>query len=101
MLNGCVTCYPDSLISYPRSHITCHQLVYSYVPIPVLRVSSYLYQCTDMDSRLVSGYLFVSRFPFCLIDSSMLTFTAYTLPFWIVDSSMLTITAYAFPFVVC
>ena len=24
---------------------------------------------TDMDSRLVPGYLFVSRFPFCLVDS--------------------------------
>ena len=53
----------------PVSRITCHWLVYSYVPVPVLRVSSYLYRCTDMDSRLVSGYLFISRFPFCVVDS--------------------------------
>ena len=67
---------PDSLISYPR--ITCHRLVYSYAPVPVSRVSL---TCTNADCRLVSSYLSIPCFSFCLIDSSMLTITAYAFPF--------------------
>ena len=80
-LNGRVTCFPDSLVSYPLSRVTCHRLVYSYVPIPVSYVSPYLYRCTDMDWRLVSLRFSLTSFSFCLVNSSMLTDTAYAFPF--------------------
>ena len=63
------------LLRIPVSCITCHWLVYSYVSLSVSRTF------TNMDWRLISGYLFVSLFSLCLIDSSMLTFTAYAFPF--------------------
>ena len=50
----------------PVPHITCHQLMYSYVPDSRFMCFPY---CTDMDCRLVPGHLFVSRFPVCLVDS--------------------------------
>ena len=66
-LNGCVTCSPDSPISYSRFlyHVPPARVLVCF--LSVLRVSL---TCTSMDCRLVSGYLFVSRFSFRLIDSS-------------------------------
>ena len=63
------TCHvlPVSLTSYPVPVITCHWLVYSYISVPISRVSL---TCTNMGWRLVSGYLFISCFSFCLVDSS-------------------------------
>ena len=100
-LNGHVTLSGLAYSVLPASHITCHRLVYSYVPVPVLHVSSYLYRCTDMDSRLVSSYLFASRFPFCVVDLYTYVFSLMSFSFRLVDSSMLTFTAYAFPLAVC
>ena len=51
----------------PISRIMCHRLVYLYVPISVSRVSLLL---PNVDCRLVAGYLFVSLFSFCLVNSS-------------------------------
>ena len=48
----------------PVSCITCHWLVYSYISF-----MSYVFFLTYMDCRLIPGYLFVSRFTFCLVDS--------------------------------
>ena len=63
----------------PASRITCHRLVYSYVPVPVLRVPFYYMPSSfELSTRL--GYSFVLRFPFCLVNSSMLTITAYAFP---------------------
>ena len=69
VLDGHVMCSPDSLILYSRS--LCH-----VPPACVLVRSRSRLTCfsllathTDMDSRLVPGYLLVSRFPFCLVDS--------------------------------
>ena len=64
---------PDSLTSYSR-------LPY-HVPLARVLVCSrsrltcfpLLAARTVMDSRLVSGYLFVSRFSFCLVDSSLVS----------------------------
>ena len=62
----------------------CHVLsglAYLVPPLPISRATgsctrtfpfrfTCLFTCTSMDCRLVSGYLFVSHFPFCLVDSS-------------------------------
>ena len=59
-----VSCSPDPVTSH--FCITCHRLVYSYVSLP-----PYVFlTCTVMDSRLVSGYSFVFRFSFYVVDSS-------------------------------
>ena len=59
---------PDSLISYSR-------FPYHVPPARVLvRFPSHFtcsLTCTNMDWRLVSGYLFVLHFSFCLVDSSL------------------------------
>ena len=57
------------ILRIPIFHVTCHWLMYLYVPVPVLRVSPYLYRCTVMDCRLVSGYLFVP--PFLLLSRQL------------------------------
>ena len=68
------------LSSIPAFRITCHRLVYSYVPFP-----SYMFPltctCTDIDCRLVSGYLTVPCFPFYLVDSYTYMFSLMPLSF--------------------
>ena len=54
--------------------------MYSYVPV-LSCVFPFTCTCTDIDCRLISGYLPVLRFPFCVVDSSVLTVTAYAFPF--------------------
>ena len=76
----------------PVSCIPCHRLVYSYVSLP-----SYMFSyCTDVDCRLVTGYLFVSRFPFRIVDSCTYVLRLRVSPFVSSTRPMLTITAYAF-----
>ena len=101
VLNGRVTFPGPGYFAFPfpvsRATGSCTRTF----PFPVLRVSSYLYRCTDMDSRLVSGYLFTSRFPLLCCWLVHLRYSLTSFLFHLVDSSMLTFTAYVFPFVVC
>ena len=66
-LNGRVTCSPDSPILY--SHFLYH-VPPARVLVCFLSVLHVSLTCTSMDCRLVSRYLFVSRFSFRLVDSS-------------------------------
>ena len=94
-----VSRYPDSLNL--SSRITCHRLVYSYVPVPVLRVSLYL---TLYQYGLSTRHRLPMHFPsssFVLLTRHRLPMYFLSSPFCLIDSSMLTITAYAFPFIVC
>ena len=88
------TCLPR----IPTFRITCHRFVYSYIPVPISRVSLTVQIWTvdsSPDTCLSSVSLFVS-------STCMLTFVAYAFPLSFCRLiSMLTITAYAFPFVVC
>ena len=89
------------LLHIPASCITCHRLVYSYVPVPVLRVSSYEIPIPIWIVDSSPDTCLSSVSPFVLL-TRLLTFLAYAFLF---SSrrlvSMLTFTAYAFPFVVC
>ena len=89
---------PDSLTSHIR--FPCH-VPLARVLVCSLSVSRVSLTCTNVDCRLVPGYLFVSRFPFRLVDSSTYIFSLMPFFFRLIDSSMLTVTAYTFPFVVC
>ena len=60
-----VSCSPDSLISYPG--ILYHVPLARVLVRSPFRFTCFL-TCTNMDCRLVYRYLFVSRFPFCLVD---------------------------------
>ena len=97
------TCHVLSLVrlySVPAPRITCHRLMYSYVPVP-----SYPFPltciCTDIDCRLVLGTCLYSHFPFRVDDLYAYAFLLMLFPFVLNDLSMLTVTAYAFPFVAC
>ena len=57
---------PDSLISYPRFP---YHVPPARVFVCFLSISRVFLTCTNMDCRLVSGHLFVSRFSFCVVDS--------------------------------
>ena len=59
----------NSLISYPRFpyHVPPAHVLVRFRSC--LTCSLLLDTCTIMDCRLVTGYLFVSRFPFCIGDS--------------------------------
>ena len=67
----------------PVSRVTCHRLVYSYVPVPVLRVS----YCTNVDRRLVPGHLSISRFSICIGDSFLVTRLFPVFSFCVIDLS--------------
>ena len=62
----------------PVFHIMCHQLVYSYVSVPVSRVFLLVLLQTVDSSPYVSR---LRLFFFHLVDSSMLTIIAYAFPF--------------------
>ena len=74
----------------PVSRITCHQLVYSYVSLSVSHVLL-LYKC-GLSTRL--WLLVCSVFPLCVSRLVRLCFLLMPFSFCLVDSSMITITAY-------
>ena len=57
---------PDSLVSVPLSHITCHRLVYLYVSLSILRILL-LVRIWIVDSSPVTCLF--HAFPFRLVDS--------------------------------
>ena len=96
---------PESLTSYPRFpyHVPLARVLVR--SRSRLTCSLLLDTCTFTDARLVIGYSSVSRFSFCVDDSYdydlRLRFSLTTFFCRLVNSSMLTITAYAFSFLVC
>ena len=92
-----VSRYPDSLTSYPRLpyHAPLARVLICF--LSVLHVSSYLY-CYGLSTRL--RLLACLPFPLLYCRLVHLHFSLMPSSFRLVDSSMLTITAYAFPFVV-
>ena len=85
----------DSLILYPR-------FLYHVPPARVLvRFLSHFtcsLTCTNMDCRLISGYLSILCFSFCVVDSSPVTCSS-PFPFWCLSTRLclpllLTLTCY-------
>ena len=84
------------LLSVPTIRITCHRLVYSYIPVPVLHVSFYLtlVRLWIVDSSPVTCLSPVS--PFVLM-TRLLTFPAYVFLLSSRRLMHLRFLAYAFP----
>ena len=77
-----VSCVPWTRLSHiPARRITCHRLVYSYVPVPVSRVSLTVRMWT-VDSSMATCLFPVS--PFVSLTRLCLRFTY---AFYLVDSS--------------
>ena len=76
-----VSRYLDSLVSL--SHFPYHVPLARVLVCSQSRLTCFLLldTCTVMDRRLIAGHLYVPRFPFRVVDSSMLTFTACAFPF--------------------